>query len=364
MQGCMELAAQDAGMKNAALVLVLLIFAGLIWLYLDGPVSNIEYSFAETGIGRFGNSIQPIRFALISDIHIRETSRKEITEENKTRAILETFMMSMNTEVKPDFIVQLGDLNDGCRATCAQTTDDDQIVARLRRAQAYTEDQTDITWFDVIGNHEYASAYNGDLSVIENKDFSDIYRAINEDWSSLEDTWYFRDIKGYRFIFLNTSYPNRGLSHRIPEAQLVWLRDLLDSSDKPVFVFMHVPVSKGAGGTYDVAVNQEQVIEMLVNHEPFVVGFFGHSHHSDKWDGLRKQLDHAGNTYFHIPAPHEWMGDRSSHPWAIVDVEPAKDGIRVEVGTGVDRSEAFQFIYYLKETLLKLPRRLMARLGI
>lgn len=350
-------------MKKTGLVLIFLLFAGLAWLYLNGPVSNIEYSFSEKGIGRFGDSIQPIRFALISDIHIRETSRKEITAEKQTRVILESFMASMNTEVKPDFIVQLGDLNDGCLETCADLISNQQVVDRLQRGQKYTEDETDITWFDVIGNHEYASAYNADLSVIENKDFSDVYQAINANWSSLEDTWYFRDIKGYRFIFLNTSYPNEGLSHRIPAQEVTWLRGVLESTDKPTFVFMHVPVSDGAGNTYDVAVNQQQVIELLAKHDSFVVGFFGHSHHSDKWDGLRKQLDHAGNTYFHIPAPHEWLGDRSSHPWVIVTVEPGEDGFSVEVGTGVKRSEVTEFVYYLKERLVKLPQNLMARLG-
>ncbi len=350
-------------MKKIGLVLILLLFAGLIWLYVNGSASNIEYSFSQKGIGRFGDSIQPISFALISDIHIRETSRKEITEEKQTRAILESFMTSMNTEVKPDFIVQLGDLSDGCLETCADLVSNEQTVDRLLRAQKYTEDETDIPWFDVIGNHEYASGYNADLSVIENKDFSDIYQAINENWTSLEDTWYFRDIKGYRFIFLNTAFPNQGLSHRIPAQQVTWLRGVLESSDKPAFVFMHVPVSDGAGITYDVAVNQQQIIELLANHDPFIVGFFGHSHHSDKWDGLRKQLDHAGNTYFHIPAPHEWLGDRSGHPWVIVSVEPAEDGFSVEVGTGVKRSEMAEFVHYLKERLVKILSRLIARLG-
>jgi hypothetical protein len=345
-------------MKKIVLILIFLLCAGLTWAYLNGPVSNIEYSFSEKGIGRFGNSIQPIKFALISDIHIRETSREEITPEKQTRTILKSFMTSMNAEVKPDFIVQLGDLNDGWLAGRAFGISNDQVVDRLRRAQKYTEEETDIIWFDVIGNHEYASGYNADLSVIENKDFSDVYRAINENWSSLEDTWYFRDIKGYRFIFLNTSYPNEGLSHRIPAQEVNWLRGVLESSDKPVFVFMHVPVSKGAGNTYDVAVNQEKIIELLAQHDSFVVGFFGHSHHSDKWDGLRKQFDHAGNTYFHIPAPHEWLGDRSSHPWVIVTVEPGEDGFSVEVGTGVKRSEITEFGYYLKEMLVKLPARL------
>ena len=349
-------------MKKTALALGLFLITGLIWLYLGGPASKIEYRFSEKNIDALDDSMLPIRFALISDIHLRETSRQEIPGERQTRMILESFVTSMNTEVKPEFIVQLGDLNDGCLETCAGKIGRDRIIERLRRAQEYTKAQTSITWLDVIGNHEYLGSYDIDSGVVGNEDFSDIYRAINADWSSLEDTWYFRDIKGYRFIVLNTAFPNEGQSHRIPAQQVEWLRGVLESSEMPVFVFMHVPVSKGAGNAYDVAVNQDKVIELLAQHDSFVAGFFGHSHHSDPWDGLRRQLDHAGNTYFHVTAPHEWLGDRSSHPWVIVTVEPEGEGLSVEVGRGVKRSEIREFAYYLKEFFSRLPARLIRKL--
>ena len=349
-------------MKKVAASLILLSLLGVVaWIYLDGPIREVHYRFHESGIDRFADTAEPMRIALIADIHLRETARGEITAEQQTRAIIASFIDSMNNDVKPDFIVQLGDLNDGCGESCAKLSSDAEIIARLERARQYTRDETGIPWFDVIGNHEYASAYRPDLSVIEDKDYSAIYQAIDEDWSKLEDTWYLRDIKGYRFIFLNTAYPNPGRSHRIPEGQIAWLEAALKATERPVFVFMHVPVSAGAGNTYDVAVGQDEVIDLLSRHDRFVAGFFGHSHHSDKWDGLRRQVDHAGNVYFHVPAPHQWMGDPSSHPWVIVDIEPGNDGFTVEVGSGVRRSEMAQFGYYLKETLVKLPRRLMTR---
>lgn len=293
--------------------------------------------------------MQPIKFALISDIHMRETSREEITGAQETTEILDEFITSMNTEVRPDFIVQLGDLNDGWYGGKQTGIGDAVIVDRLLRAQQLTEEKTDITWFDVIGNHEYNSGYRFDVNVIEDKDYSAVYKAIDKNWSTLEDTWYFRDINGYRFIFLNTAYPNPGPTHMIPLQQVSWLEEVLASSSKPAFVFMHVPVSDGSGIAYDVAVNQEKISELLAKSESFVVGFFGHSHHSDKWDGLRRQLDSDGNVYFHIPAPHQWLGNRSAHPWVIVTIEPAEDDLIVEVGAGVNRSEAVEFFYYLKE---------------
>jgi hypothetical protein len=340
--------------KTKGFVVILLATTGLAWLYVGGPTSNVEFSFTESGIGRFEDSIQPITFALISDVHLRELPRKEITDEEGTKAILHEFITSMNNDVRPEFIVQLGDLNDGWTANNKGLASDDLIIERLKRAENYTEGVTDITWFDVVGNHEYASGYNTDSSTINDKDFSAIYTAINKDWSKLEDTWYYRDIKGYRFIFLNTALPYEGRPHMIPLAEVNWLRGLLESSSKPTFVFMHVPVSGGSGLDYDLAINQEKITHLLANDDSFVAGFFGHSHHSDEWDGLRKQLDEAGNIYFHIPAPHEWLGNRSGHPWVIVNIEPGEDGFTVEVGTGVKRSELSEFAYFLKERLAKL----------
>lgn len=132
----------------------------------------------------------------------------------------------------------------------------------------------------------------------------------------------------------------------MPEVHLQWLEQVLRSDGKLSFVFMHVPVSDGADIIYDVAINQEKVIRLLVAADSFVLGFFGHSHHSEKWDGLRRQADHAGNLYFYIPAPHQWMGESASHPWGIVDIEPGEDEITVSVGAGVRRSELLEFGWF------------------
>lgn len=351
-------------MKRIGLVLLLTIFCALIWLFFNSAVSNIEYSFTETGIGKYQDSIQPVKFALISDIHLRESAREEITAEEGTIDILQEFITSMNTEVKPDFIVQLGDLADGCMVNCTISAPQELILERLEKAKEFTRKNTDITWFDVIGNHEYKVIDKAKLGTAGEMDFSDVYTTINEDWSRLEDTWYYREINGYRFIFLNTAFPYPGNSHLIPPQEVEWLREQLASSNKPTFVFMHVPVSDGDASEYDFAVNQEKVVELLASDDSFVAGFFGHSHHADNWDGLRKQFDDGGNIYFHIPAPHEWMGDRSRHPWIIVTIEPDLNGFTVEVGSGVKRSKLSEFAYFLKERLVKKLARLNINLAL
>ena len=74
------------------LALLFLIPAGLVWSYTYGPTSKVKFSFTESGVGKYGDSIQPISFALISDVHLRESPRKEITDEDGTRSILQEFL--------------------------------------------------------------------------------------------------------------------------------------------------------------------------------------------------------------------------------------------------------------------------------
>ncbi len=348
-------------MKRLVFVIAVAALAGYVAFRFAGVTQQVEFGFVHEINGR-QVPLEPIKFAIIADIHLRENVREEIPGEAVTRAILDRFHDSMNQVVKPDFIVQLGDLNDGCLDRCAGI-DDALVIRRIERAVAYTEKKSPFPWFHVIGNHEYASAYDDQLRVKTNKDFSPIYRAINPSWSNLEDTWYYRDIKGYRFVFLNTSYPHDGPVHQVPPAQIEWLESLLKSSTQPVFVFMHVAISAGVGTPYDYVVNQERVSQLLAEDDSFVIGFFGHSHHSDKWDGLRRQLDDSGNVFYHTTAPHQWMGNTESYPWTIVTIDPQQGRITIEAGAEVYRSEWSEFWHYAKERIVKTFTRLTRKLA-
>lgn len=69
-------------------------------------------------------------------------------------------------------------------------------------------------------------------------------------------------------------------------------------------------------------------------------GFFGHCHHADEWDRMRTQADDHGNLYYHVTAPHQWMGDVTQVPWAVVEI--TGDTLRFSVGSGVDQPAGYQ----------------------
>jgi 3',5'-cyclic AMP phosphodiesterase CpdA len=183
--------------------------AAVLWPSVGAPLRAVGYSFLLNDVTALAEAESAVTFALIADVHLRETPRSEIPSRHETERILQRFLASMHEEVRPDFIVQLGDVVDGWTDTCqplrydhgCMVASNDVILPRLELLQRITKDRTSIPWFDVIGNHEYIGALSEEIP--------ERLRAIREEWTEIEDTWYYRDVKGLRLIFLNTAYPGQ-----------------------------------------------------------------------------------------------------------------------------------------------------------
>jgi 3',5'-cyclic AMP phosphodiesterase CpdA len=341
------------GRLIAFLVIVVVVVLMVGWFIYARPPAEVRFQYRLENVEGL-SGMDPLVFALVADIHVRQTRRAELVDIQAKEKILARFIDSMNSEVRPDFIVQLGDLVDSHAEVDTGLVSTDAKLGRIALARRLTRDNTDIPWFDVIGNHEYA----GDNPAR----YPEVVAAIR---GGSTRSWYFEDIKGYRCIFLDTSRPSgrphTEPRHMVPEEEIEWLKGVLEETTGPAFVFMHVPVSAGDGTPYDQALNQERVSEVLEANPQVVASFFAHCHHGDAWDGLRKQTDRLGNVFFHVTAPDEWMGDSSQHPWVVVSVDPAERTINVEVGSEVVRSPFRQAAFYAAErasfTAARMARR-------
>lgn len=198
---------------------------------------------AGNAVGRAADGGTPsVTIGLISDTHIRDTARAEITPLEDQKQRYRRFTESMNDVVKPDFVVQLGDLNDGCGDTCATIVSADEAARRIRIARSLIHDQLAMPTYNVMGNHEYRDpAWDSSL----------IHQAMDPRWNDVSDTWYSFSYQGYEFVFLNTGYTDTvSGAHSAPDAEVEWLESTLDRLRRPTFVFMHVPASEGpASGT-------------------------------------------------------------------------------------------------------------------
>lgn len=280
-------------------------------------------------------ALRTVTVGIISDTHVRDTARAEITPLSDQVERYRAFADSMNGHVRPDFVIQLGDLIDGCGDTCSTIVSEDEVVRRIEVARQVIHDRLDMPVYDVLGNHEYRDPTWNKARIL---------RALNPEWSAASDTWYSVSHGGYEFVFLNTGYTDTvSGDHEAPLEEVEWLAATLDRTRRPTFVFMHVPTSQGAGVAYDQFRNQERVKAILARHRRrgrLVAGFFGHCHHDDEWDRMRTQGDDYGTLYYHTTAPHQWMGDVSQVPWAVLTIGPSE--LTFAVGTGVDKPNGYR----------------------
>ncbi len=279
-----------------------------------------------------------VKFAIFSDWHLRNTSRAEIPNLTTNVQIAQEFLNdAQNNSV--DFIVVLGDFVDSQNDAATDWSNESEMIWRINKAKQVLEGNTTIPIYYVIGNHENKMPQTWNMTRI--------YNTINSSWYNDNDTWYYFDLKGYRFIVLNTCWSNTDGTidtndHQVPGEEIQWLSDLLNNSDMPVIVFMHCPLTGGDGTAYDSVQNASQVIDLLNNYPYFVAGFFGHSHHNDNWDRLLEQDDAYGNKYYHTPSPHEWMEDTTQHVWSIVEINPYNKTMIFRAGSGVTNPAGYQ----------------------
>jgi len=284
-----------------------------------------------------------VTIGLIADTHVRDNLRRDIPAWRDQVPTYERFTRSMNQEVRQDFVVQLGDLNDGCvypnggcRANGREPLySQDDVLRWIGMAKGALHDKLDALTLDVLGNHEYHEPHLWD----EKRTLA----ALNEHWSKTSDTWYSFSYKQMTFIVLNTAFTDtEPEAHSAPMEEIEWLRATLAATDEPTFVFLHVPASYGCNAPYDQFVNQELVSQALAEHEHFVAGFFGHVHHCPEWHRMATQIDDYGNRFYHVTFPHDWMGDTSQKPWAVLELNPEENLMVFRVGSGVDNPKGHQ----------------------
>lgn len=281
-------------------------------------------------------STETICIAVISDTHIRRSSRDELTDLTDQRHRYEEFVTAMNTDVRPDFVVHLGDLIDGRSPDNDPYCREDTAVRRISKGKRLIHDRLSMPTYTVMGNHEYKGP---------NWDRDRIRRTINDQWTRRSDTWYCIDRKGVRFLFLNTSCPvTNHRHHAMPAEEFAWLCDILEDTDRPLVAFMHVPATQGCGDRYDQFEREDEVRRLFSSDKnPNVItGIFGHSHHSDSWNRLRSQHDEYGTMYYHTSNIHEWMGDSSQIPWAVLKIDLQRDRFRFSAGAGVTDSGEYR----------------------
>jgi 3',5'-cyclic AMP phosphodiesterase CpdA len=158
-----------------------------------------------------------LTFAIVTDLHFGPEARFEGKLRKLTHRAGElsrAFVARMNEEVRPDFVVNLGDdIEDESREADLARYGECQEILRGCAAPLV----------NVAGNHDLIHLNRDDL---------------NRFWRRPGPLYYSFDLAGWHLVVLHT-IERKDVDVRIPEPQLEWLKHDLAAGSGPSIVFMH-----------------------------------------------------------------------------------------------------------------------------
>ena len=214
----------------------------------------------------------PVRIGIVTDVHAHDTDSpvegKVMTNYGERLA---AFVDAVNS-IGVDAVIELGDLVNGTFVMGGEAGDEARIPAILASAEAFLAELEPPRYY-VLGNHDVYS--------LNKEEFLDIVAADSASFSF--------DIGGFHIVLLDAQYNAAGedLGHAfwvvpgsIPQAELDWLKEDLEATDKPTIVCIHQPLDVDfallAGGPE--IKNHLEVRSVLEAAGSVVAVFQGHTH--------------------------------------------------------------------------------------
>ncbi|MDI9367060.1 MAG: metallophosphoesterase [Thermotogota bacterium] len=162
------------------------------------------------------NAREKLEILLVADVHMGPSNTTRPGEE--TPDLMERFAKEINTVIKPDILVELGD-----RVNNFNHEEDRRNALRFSEIIR----SLCLPYYLVLGNHDLHN-----LTKEENKEIFGAEVGRRTSYAN-----------GFKLIFLDTEEPViEGVGGNISEEQLKWLSVELNSEETPKIVFGHHPV--------------------------------------------------------------------------------------------------------------------------
>ena len=248
-----------------------------------------------------------IKFGIFTDLHV------DIMHDTEER--LEEFLRAARDE-DVDFIIQLGDFcypDEGRRCDC----DDSSLPVNLKNSlkhPSYANKEKIRALYKDFEKPAYHVIGNHDCDMCSKKQILDYHGAEHGAYYSfdvgefhfvvLDANYFMEDGKYFSYehgnYFGKTQGKTRTLPYLPPE-ELKWLKEDLDSTDKPTLIFSHQSLRSGASRAI---LNADDFKKTIENRKSRVLACFnGHIH----IDGAVKE---NGVWYMHINSiSNHWMGE-------------------------------------------------------
>jgi 3',5'-cyclic AMP phosphodiesterase CpdA len=254
-----------------------------------------------------------MRFALISDEHFGPAAYFQGKLRKLTAhagELCQAFVERMNQEVKPELVVNLGDV-----------IEDESRAKDLERYAAFVEILSNLQCpvMHVAGNHDQVNLSDDDLRGL---------------WQHQGELHYSRDVGGVHFSVLRTIEVTDVAIH-LPEAQIEWLSADLAHSALPSVVLMHHPASEmRLDGNrwfekrpHVCRVAERRALQRVVDESPRVVAVFNGHVHWNHFDVI------GGVPYITLQSLVENLDEdapgRAAAAHAVVDLDERRLVVRV-----------------------------------
>lgn len=238
-----------------------------------------------------------LRFAVTSDIHIREAS-----DNHESYARLESFYKTVyaysdaqSDYNKLDGIFFLGDVTNN--GTEEQYSYFFNYVKENTRPETITR--------TVLGNHEFY-----DTGYYTNESFKDAPLRFLK-YTGYESTDSHQVIGGYHFIFLSMDQYDKKMHTYFSSDKQKWLVSELraasaEDPNKPIFVFQHEPPMNTVLGSSKS--NSDSGLPVILGKFPQVIDFSGHSHRPIShprsiWQNTFTAFNTGSLAYLSVPIP-------------------------------------------------------------
>lgn len=301
------------------------IFLTLIILSLLAPTLLPASSMA---------SEQPLfSFVVLSDIHIQSWDKQ-------SHLMLKTALSDIQTfSPEAAALIMNGDLTNGMPEDYRQLSD---MLKQLAHPPAL---------YSSIGNHEFYKAWvnaSGRWSAETFPNGETEHASINRflQFTGESSVYYEKVVHGHHFLFLGSekylqSNPNKSEAAYLSPAQLSWLRQTLEHArlasaeiDKPIFVFLHQPLSETVAGSEccvdNQAVVQDQELRSILSAYPQVILFSSHTHMTLQLSKTMIQDHFTMVSTSSVRQP--WTKDSRRGSYKAID-SGASEGLYVEVFT-------------------------------
>lgn len=162
---------------------------------------------------------KPFRFVIVSDVHIGSDNPQEGRYKNlpsRALGLLRYLVSRIGDEIKPDFVVQLGNL--------IQAEDPEEDEENYSKGMDAFK-QLSVPVYHLVGNHEQKHL---DLQQIRTR-------------LKYQEFYFSFDSGQFHFVVLFAEDSGTG-SIRIDPVQREWLEEDLRATKNPTIVFMHHPV--------------------------------------------------------------------------------------------------------------------------